>query len=271
MKIKISPLLCQLWFLLLLVPILSQVCHAQTLYQRSSSLLEARMQRATPDDYTFVVLGDSRDGDEKFKEVLKLARSFAPLFILHCGDYSYYGGEAETSRFLSLVQQGVPRIPLFVVIGNHENRDVFTGRVGPRNFTLSSKRLGFKLVALDNADSELRAAEQDRLRGELASKSGAVFVAMHIPPKTGRWRGHTFTAGADPLQKILTGSGVQGLFFAHSHLYDRSEFAGIPAFITGGAGAPLVFWSWFGKTEHHIIVVRVKNGKASYRMVPLAD
>ena len=165
----------------------------------------------------------------------------------------------------------MPDLPLFVVIGNHEEPAVFEKWIGPRNFTLANKRLGYSLVALDNADEVLRAREQQLLRRELAAASGVVFVAMHVPPETGRWRGHTFTKGAGELRMILEKSAtpVQGLFFAHSHLYDRSEFGGVPAFITGGAGAKLAWFSLHGERVHHILVVRVENGMASYRMVPL--
>ena len=257
--------------ILLLVPHLSRVAQAQTLYQRSAAQLETRARAADPDDYTFVVMGDSRDKADKFKKVLALARSFDPLFILHLGDYSDRGGEAETGGFLSLLQRNVPDLPLFVVIGNHEDPAVFEKWIGPRNFTLANKRLGYSLIALDNADEVLRAPEQQLLKRELAAASGAVFVAMHIPPETGRWRGHTFTKGAEELRKILENRAtpVQGLFFAHSHLYDRSEFGGVPAFITGGAGAPLVWYSGYGERVHHILVVRVIKGKSSYQMVPL--
>ena len=269
LKRKSALLLWQLSLVLLLVPLLCESSHAQTLYQRSIAKLHDRAGKAAPDDYTFVVMGDSRNGEKKFKQALRLARSYDPLFILHGGDYSDKGGEEETARFLLVLNQSVPDIPLFVVIGNHENCKVFEKKVGPSNFTLSSKRLGFKLIALNNADDALRAPEQELLRRELASASGAVFVAMHVPPRTKRWPGHSFTRGADDLEKILAGSRVQALFLSHSHVYDRSEFGGVPAFITGGAGAPLPWFPSYGERVHHILVVRVKNGKASCRMVPL--
>lgn len=264
-----APFLRPLFLALLLVPLVYQTCQGQTLYERSSVLLAARARQALPDDYSFVVMGDSRDGDRTFLKVLKLARSYNPLFILHAGDYSDKGSQAETANFLSLLRRSVPDLPVFVVVGNHEERELFAKEVGPLNFTLDVARLGLRLVALDNADSVLRPAEQERLRRELASMPATTFVAMHVPPRTGRWRGHTFTQGAEELRKTLAGSGVQGLFFAHSHLYDRSEFAGIPAFITGGAGAPLVWFTRHGETVNHILVVRVKKGRASYQMVPL--
>lgn len=264
-----APLLKRLFLALLLVPLAYQTCQGQTLYERSSELLAARARQALPDDYSFVVMGDSRDGDRTFLQVLALARSYNPLFILHAGDYSNRGSEAETANFLSLLRRSVPDLPVFVVFGNHEERGVFAKEVGPLNFTLDIARLGLRLVALDNADSALRPAEQERLRREIASGPATVFVSMHVPPQTERWRGHTFTQGVEQLEKTLAGSRVQGLFFAHSHLYDRSEFAGIPAFITGGAGAPLVWFTRHGVPVNHILVVRVKKGKASYQMVPL--
>jgi len=250
-----------------LVLLLVQVCLGATLYERSSAQFKARAQQTHRDDYTFVVLGDSRDGDAMFKKALALARSFHPLFILHGGDYSESGGDEETRRFLAIVNGIAPEIPLFVVMGNHENRDVFAREIGPFDFTLQSKRLGLTLVAVDNSDYALKPAELDYLRSRLSLATGASFVAMHVPPRTERWSWHTFTEGADDLERLLADGRVQGAFFSHMHLYDRSVFGGVPAIITGGAGAPLVIFGFPGEAVHHILVVRVKNGKASFEKV----
>lgn len=267
MKTKHTRLLFLLLFLLL--PFSTAPASAQTLYERSLSLLTARAQQASPDDYTFVVMGDSREGDAVFEKALRTAAGYRPLFILHGGDYSNKGTAAETASFLALVRRVVPDIPLFVVLGNHEEREVFRREIGPGNFTLSEKRLGLTLIALDNAVGALNPPEISRLRSELAAAFGTVFVAMHIPPKTERWDSHAFTKGADDLKKILEGGRVTAAFFSHSHLFDRAEFGGVPAFITGGAGAPLVWFSRYGERVNHILVVHVKKGRATYRMVPL--
>jgi len=259
--------LCLLLFLaLILVP----AGHAETLYQRSSALFELKARQAKADEYTFVVLGDSRSNDAMFKKALQAAAGYNPLFILHCGDYSNEGGVEETRNFLSLVDRHAAGIPLFVVLGNHENQKVFEKEIGPLHFTAQNQRLGLKVIALDNAREALQPSELSYLKMELARAPGATFVAMHVPPETDRWRGHTFTKGAAELERVVAASpAVQGLFFAHSHLYDRSEFGGVPAFISGGAGAPLVWASRYGERVFHIIVVRVKNGRASYQMVRL--
>ena len=267
---SLSIFLRPLAIVLALVPFFAQLCQGETLYERSLSRFQAKALKVAPDDFTFVVLGDSRDGDALFRKTLRLAKSFDPLFILHGGDYSDGGGEAQTARFLLLVNESLPKVPLFVVMGNHENREVFVKKIGPLDFTLESKRLGLTLVAVDNSDYALNGGELDYLKTRLATAFRTGFVAMHIPPKTERWSWHAFSEGADGLKRTLAEGRVQGAFFSHMHLFDRSEFGGVPAIVTGGAGAPLYHLGFTGNAVHHIVVVRVKKGKASYRMVPLS-
>ncbi|TSK08053.1 MAG: phosphoesterase [Geobacter sp.] len=244
--------------------------HAETLFQRSSVLMQQLAAKAPPGDYSFVVLGDSRGNEAVFRKALTLAATYRPLFILHGGDYSDKGSEEETRRFLSLVESTVPAIPVFLVFGNHESPAVFEKLVAPRQYRFGSKRLGLRVLVVDNAGEELKAPELSFLEKELATAPQATFLAMHVPPETSRWRGHTFTDGASALARVIASSGpVQASFFAHSHVYDRDLFGGKPAFISGGAGAPLAWMSRYGERVYHIIVVRVKNGRASYQMVPL--
>ena len=265
----VAKLLFQVTLLSLFVPFLYQTCYAETLYQRSSALLAVKSLKADPNDYSFVVIGDSRDGEEVFKKVLRLAKQFHPLFIMHGGDYSGGGSEAETNRFLRVLKENVPNLPFFVVMGNHEDRPIFTRRIGPLDFTVESKRLGLTLVAVDNSDTALKRPELEYLRSRLKSAAGSVFVAMHVPPQTEQWDWHTFSEGAGELKTILAQSRVQGAFFSHVHLFARAEYGGVPAIITGGAGAPLYTSGFPGDPVYHILVVRVQNGKASYTKVPL--
>lgn len=258
-------------FVLLLVPVLATSCFADTLYERSMALFKAKELTVKPGEYTFVVLGDSRDGDAVFRRALKLAGSFDPVFILHGGDYSARGGEAETANFLAMVKETVPDVPLFVVIGNHENRDIFARQIGPDDFTLQSERLGLTLVAVDDSADALKPGELAYLRSHLSSAAPLRFVAMHVPPKTDQWSWHSFTEGADQLKKILAEDKVSAAFFSHVHLFASSEYGGVPAFITGGAGAPLVTRGFPGDPVFHIVVVTVKDGKATFRKVSIPE
>lgn len=252
---------------LVLVACSSGISLGATLFERSLPQFRKNALHVSPGEYCFVVLGDSRNGDPVFKKALELARRYKPLFILHGGDYSERGTEEQTRHFRALVEEAVPDIPFFVVMGNHENRSVFLKQIGPLDFTLDSPRLGFRLVALDNSLEELKAAQLDYLRSHLSADTPTSFVAMHIPPKTDRWGWHTFTEGTEELGRILHHTKVQGALFSHVHLFDRSEFEGVPAVITGGAGAPLVTGGFPGDPVYHIVVVKVVNGKASFHKV----
>ena len=207
--------------------------HAASLYERSLEKLQAGIEHASPADFTFVVLGDSRDNDTVFKKALALAKTYNPLLILHGGDYSTKGSNKETDHFLALVNGSVPDVPFFVVIGNHENRKVFAEKIGPSNFSLDSDRLRLRVIAVDNASYALKAPELDYLKSQLAAKRENTFVAMHVPPKTTRWNWHTFSDGAAELENALAENGVKAAFYFHIHLYDRDEIKGVPSIISG--------------------------------------
>jgi hypothetical protein len=171
-----------------------------------------------------------------------------------------------------VVEESVPDIPLFVVAGNHEgDRDLFVRELAPLDYTIDSPRLGLRVAVVDNSRYALKPAELAFLEGNLTTGRHATFVAMHIPPKTRRWSWHTFSEGADGLTRLLAGKKVTAVFFGHVHLFDRSEIAGVPAFITGGAGAPLIRVGFPGEPVYHIIVVRVRNGEAFFDMVRVPD
>ncbi|MHB8091468.1 MAG: metallophosphoesterase family protein [Syntrophales bacterium] len=241
--------------------------NAANLYERSLEKLQAGIERVSPADFTFVVLGDSRGNDDIFKKALALAKTYNPLLILHGGDYSDHGSDKETSHFLALVNDNVPDIPLFVVIGNHENREVFAEKIGPTNFSLDSVRLKLKIIAMDNASYALKIPTLNYLNSQLAVKRENTFVALHIPPKTERWNWHAFSDGATEFENALAKNGVAAAFYFHVHLYDRDEIQGIPSIITAGAGAPLIRFGFPGEPVYHIVLVRVKNGVATTEMV----
>jgi 3',5'-cyclic-AMP phosphodiesterase len=244
---------------------------AASLHERSLVKFQAGTEHASPADFSFVVLGDSRGNDGIFKKALALAKSYSPLFILHGGDYSDRGSDRETDHFLTLVNDSVPDVPLFVVLGNHENRKVFAEKIGPAHFSLDSARLNLKVIAVDNAGDALKMPERSYLLTELAAKRKNTFVAMHVPPKTLSWTWHTFSEGAAELENALAENGVKAAFYFHVHLYARDEIKGVPSIITAGAGAPLIRAGFPGEPVYHIVLVRVKNGMVTTEMVKVDE
>lgn len=242
---------------------------AATLFERSQALLEKKLADVTPDDYSFVVLGDSRDNDQVFIKALKEAAKHKPLFILHTGDYSSSGSKAETDHFLEILRENVPNLPVFVVLGNHEQRATFEQSVGPAEYTLNLPPVSTQLVVEDDSRYFLKKPQLEYLDRQLAGKNSYKFVAFHIPPKTDRWSWHTFSEGASELIGILAKNRVSMAFFGHIHIYDEDTLEGVRYMITGGAGAPLITFGFPGDPSHHIVVVRVKKGSVSKQMVKI--
>ncbi|HYS44174.1 MAG TPA: metallophosphoesterase [Geobacteraceae bacterium] len=251
--------------------LLASTCNAGTFFERSLAKMGERAQKASPQDFTFVVLGDSRDDEEIFRKALMLAATFDPLFILHDGDFSLAGTPKEVDHFLEVVHGTAPDIPLFVIPGNHEQKKPFREKIGPLEFVLDSPRLGFKVVVVDNSNYSLKAQQLTYLKDRLAEKRKFTFVAMHIPPQTARWNWHTFSDGAPELISLLAEKKVTAAFYGHIHLYDRDDIKGVPHIITGGAGARLISIGFPGDAVHHIVVVRVKDGAATCTMVKIPE
>ena len=259
------------------VIIFSLVCpltsHSSTLHERSLQKLEKNLQTASPDDFIFVVLGDSRDNDEVFQKILVEAAKLRPLFILHGGDIVSTGAEKKFDHFLDIVENTIPGTPIFVVMGNHEltnnmksdqGKKLFQEKIGPLNYTLNMKKLGMKVVGLDNSLYELTPTQLKYLEEQMTSARKYKFVIMHAPPETQKWKHtHCFSKGADRLMQIMAGEKVTVAFFSHLHLFAQDEIKGVKYIITGGAAAPLYTKVAFGEAVYHFIVVRVKNGKVS--------
>lgn len=240
------------------------------LHEVSLQTFEKLAAAVPPDDWKFVFLGDNRGNDEKFKEILERAARHKPLFILHGGDIVEKGSAAELSHFLDIVRQQKELPPLFIVRGNHEgNVAEYEKQIGPRNYTLDSQRLGFRLVVVDNADYSLRSTELSYLAAQLDRSRPQQFVAMHIPPKTKRWPNHSFEKGKQELIRLMTENKVRMGLFAHIHLFDKDEINGIPLIISGGAGAQLTLFGYPGDPEYHFVIVEIKKGKVSYRVETL--
>lgn len=238
-----------------------------TLFAESMKTFEARAASADAEGWRFVFLGDNRGNDSKFREVLQRAKDLDPLFIVHGGDIAETGTAGELSHFLDVVKsvKGLP--PLFVVRGNHEtNSALFEKMIGPLNFVIDSRRLGLRLVAVDNSSYVLGARELEFLSGNLDRKRPNQIVSMHIPPKTERWPRHSFDKGKNELLTLMADRNVTMGLFAHIHLFDADTIKGIPFIISGGAGAQLAWFGYAGDAMYHLVIVDVVKGKVSYRV-----
>jgi 3',5'-cyclic-AMP phosphodiesterase len=240
-----------------------------TLHSVSLNSFAKRADLAKADEWCFVFMGDSRGNDKTFNEALQRAASFNPLFILHGGDFVEHGTADELAHFLKTVHEVPDLPPLFIVRGNHEGHEkLYEQYIGPRDFTIDSERLGFRLVVVDNSSDTLQGKELKYISKKLDQSRPVQFVSMHVPPKTEHWSHHSFTKGKDELINLMADRKVKLGLFSHIHMYDTEEINGIPCIVSGGAGAHLTNYdSSSGKAKYHIVLVEVKQGKVSYKVV----
>jgi len=237
-----------------------------TLYETSLRKVNEMMSGINPRDFSFAVIGDSRDNEEIFRKLLSAIEKARPLFILHGGDIVAKGCESELIRFLSFYDR-TTNLPLFVIPGNHEHcpkeKDSlgpFKQLIGPSNFTLNFPYLGLTIIGLDNSRGYLTQEQWKVLNEATKIRKPHTFVAMHIPPRTPRWgERHTMKKGSRELITLL--AGVTAAFFSHLHLYDVDAIGDLRLYITGGGGAPLHPFLGFGRADYHFLLVRIKNGE----------
>ena len=271
---RLSKICCQLFFVAMLCTLLLRpidVVGAETLYMKSQKALEAAAAIADSSDWCFIFLGDSHGNDEKLKEMLEATVKIKPLFILHGGDVSHRGSAEEFTSFLKMAGSVKDLPPLFVIRGNHESDPVlFERMLGPLDFVLDSSRLGLRLVAIDNSNYAVGSDALKLLSKQLDRSRPYQFVAMHIPPATERWSRHSFEKGKSELLDLLVSRKVRFGLFAHTHLFDKDEYRGVPLLISAGAGSQLAWFGYPGEAVYHMVVVEVKKGLVSYRVVRFA-
>lgn len=226
----------------------------------TSSLLAA--------SYTFVVLGDSRDGDQIFKKILNQVENIPELaFVVHTGDGVRVGSEANFKKYLAQIE------PLknkwYQVIGNHE---LYSGgysicnKYFPKNY-YSFTYQNDLFVILDNAfpasfdDTQLEWLENTLAEKE---KDSLFFVFLHCPlfDPSGFSKSHIMgsTEYIEKLFKVFKKYRVNYVMAGHIHGYARKEQDGTVFIITGGAGAPIALPPAFGGFNHYIIM-KVADGK----------
>jgi hypothetical protein len=207
--------------------------------------------------FSFIVVGDSRNGLEQHRRVVERMAQEVPDFVLGTGDMVDEGfREDEWQQFFDVENQLLRDNVYFPALGNHDRQG--RGRTAdsyrayfsvPENggdseryyaFTYASARF---LVLDSNAYSFALTDQTSWLERELiAARQDAsihhVFVVMHHPPFSISLHG-----GARDLRErwtpLFERYQVSAVFSGHDHVYERAEHNGLRYFVSGGGGAPL--------------------------------
>ncbi len=207
--------------------------------------------------FSFVVMGDSRNGIEQHRRVVERMAQEVPDFVLGTGDMVDEGyRQDEWQQFFDVENESLRDNVYFPALGNHDRQgrgrtaDTYRSYFSvPENggdteryyaFTYASARfivLDSNLYSFALTDQtawlerELIAARQDPAIHH-------IFCVMHHPPFSISLHG-----GAVDLRErwtpLFEKYQVSAVFSGHDHVYERAEHNGIRYFVTGGAGAPL--------------------------------
>ncbi len=249
--------------------------------ERAAAELGTAPDAARP--FTFVVYGDTRNGNQLETEVAADVLAEAPELALHTGDLVPTGDDDQSwPLFFAHEAALLKSVPVYLVVGNHELyrdpngehvRRYFAPPDGGRERRYYSFRWGaaVRMVVMDGNGQfdEQTAWLTETLEAAQREHARHVFVFVHQPPlSTG---GH---CGAAVLQKdwvaLFEHYQVRAVFAGHDHCYERLERNGIRYFVTGGGGAAVyeerqscapydVDARRVYSAEHHYLRVRVSG------------
>ncbi|MGB2714071.1 MAG: Ig-like domain-containing protein, partial [Vicinamibacterales bacterium] len=227
----------------------------------------------------FVAFGDSGVGSTEQQQIASRIDAESFDLMLHAGDLAYgnSGGTGDGTYqtlndwFFSIYRNSLRGKPVFPSVGNHDSRasnsdgkhylDMF---VLPRNggngsFPDHAERYysfnygPLHVVVLDTElafqDTTRRAAQLAWLEADLSSASQPWKIAVfhRSPFSAGGEHGSDLTVRA-AFSPVFERYGVQAVFSAHEHTYERTKAwkigtdpSGTPVtyIVTGGGGAPL--------------------------------
>ncbi len=211
------------------------------------------------------VIGDTKEGLEIFRKLVKKAKKDGCKFIIHTGDIirfndlRYYRYVYEEIR--ELIEK--ENIPIFVLPGNHD-----TWRHAHRGYSIKNfnKFFGKMPLVLDiksNAfvlinDSQYKINNQtiDIIKNYFKfHKINKKFLFAHVPTRDPRPNSNHCLDKiyAKKLERFIKENNFSSVFFSHIHSYYTYKIGNIPCFISGGGGASL----WKG--NYHYLKLSLSN------------
>jgi predicted phosphodiesterase len=231
----------------------------------------------------FAVIGDSRDGETVYSQLIRRIIERKPHFIIHLGDMIAKPHEKEWKAFFEISRP--INFPFFPVIGNHETGRTRLGEeMYRKQFTLPEGKTyyafqagGGLFIILDSEEGRGRIADDQWVWLEKilsSSNERFKFVFLHRPLflsvnslKTGKAMDR-YPLDRDELHRLFLRTGVKVVFAGDDHRYDRIERENILYLITGGGGAPIYAFKDQGGYFHYVWV-SVERGKIEGEVVDL--
>ena len=233
--------------------------------------------------FQFAIVGDNRDGEKVYTQLMKDILERKPYFLIHLGDMIPHPREIEWQAFFEISKQ--INLPFFPVAGNHDVGMTTRGReIYRKQFSLPGEKTyyafragGILFVILDSEEGKARIIQDQRSWLEdtlLSSQEAFKFVFIHrplFPPKNSLKTGRAldkYPLERDDLHQLFLKTRVKAVFAGDDHRYDRREKDGILYLISGGGGGPLAAFKESGGYFHYVWI-SVQNEKIEGEAVDL--
>ncbi len=236
--------------------------------------------------FSFVVIGDTRSGDDTYRRLVSLIMDRKPDFIINTGDViATPGNKKEWLKFWEMSQPIT--VPYFLAVGNHDvhpkvprSEKIYREQVDlPGNELYYSFTTGNSLFivldsCLDGQEKRITGEQRSWLEGVLTdSRQKHKFVFLHHPLYTDLGKGHhahdsldKYPDSRDSLEDLFAKFRVDMVFAGHEHYYQRRTVDNIVHVITGGGGAPM-----YDREEEggffHFVYVTVDGDKVNADVV----
>lgn len=205
-----------------------------------------------PEKVRFIAYGDTRTNPDIHRRIASHFKKFDPDFILHTGDLVSRGSRYDVwwREFFQPLENVIDEIPLFPVIGNHEEKseNYYNYFIMPEKEIYYSFEDGPLFVLA--LDYHFQKASEDQYKYServlQATKAPWKIVMVHNPMfNVG---GHISSWGHRYYLPLFHKAKVDMVIAGHSHIYERfkpimpsntKDANPIVHITTGGGGAPL--------------------------------
>jgi len=240
------------------------------------------------DNITFIVFGDTRVATpgapipEAYKRIVEESNIINPDFIFHTGDVIFGYGDSENQLKTEYSSVGevnaISRAKIYYVPGNHDYNGplvikffkLLTGQ-NQDYFSFDYKGVGFIVLntEIPGQVGKVTDKQLEWFKQELERRKNyrTIFVFMHRPlflpgkkylskhgEPMGAKKGFPSEQNRVELVQLMLKYKVDGVFAGHLHLYDRTDYKGIPFVTVGGGGATFSAPVERGGFFHYMIV-----------------
>ena len=225
------------------------------------------------EDWSFVVLGDQRQGYGVYGKLVKYISNYepSPKLAVGLGDIMLNSGnEAEWLNFWRYSKPLTDKMPLFIVRGNHEGNDPVYEQILREQANIPGANFYYSCCSEDTyfiiLDTEIRGEERSIVNEQLfwlANKLDSVsvepnikniFIFTHQPVfPQGKFQDSPLINAEELHELFLENNKVKAIFGAHEHMFNRYERDGLTYIISGGAGA--ILHHGYGGNYYHFVKV----------------